>query len=373
MIPFNKPSVIGSEQEAIKEAINNGKLAGNGPFGNECSDWLEKQTGTKRALLTPSCTAALEMAALLTDVQAGDEVIMPSYTFVSTANAFALRGATIRFVDVDPATMNISPTEIKAAITANTSAIVVVHYAGISCDMDAIMSIANNYQLWVVEDAAQALMCTYKNKPLGTIGHFGTISFHETKNYVCGEGGALFINDASSVERAEILQEKGTNRKLFAKGMVDKYTWRDIGSSYLLSELNAAYLSVQLKHAKAITDRRMAIWKTYYKELQPLKDAGLVNLPTVPTDCVHNAHLFYMKTEERTALMKYLKEQGVMAVSHYEPLHSSHAGLIYGEFAGEDEYTTTESEKILRLPLYYNMEEEEVDEVIKTIFSYYQS
>src|SRR5699024_3701946 len=223
----------------------------------------------------------------------GDEGIMPSYTFVSTANAFALRGATIRFVDVDPATMNISPTEIKAAITANTSAIVVVHYAGISCDMDAIMSIANNYHLWVVEDA-------------------------------------------SSVERAEILQEKGTNRKLFAKGMVDKYTWRDIGSSYLLSELNAAYLSVQLKHAKAITDRRMAIWKTYYKELQPLKDAGLVNLPTVPTDCVHNAHLFYMKTEERTALMKYLKEQGVMAVSHYEPLHSSHAGLIYGEFAGED-------------------------------------
>src|SRR5699024_1531635 len=300
-------------QEAIKEAINNGKLAGNGPFGNECSNWLEKQTGTKRALLTPSCTAALEMAALLTDVQAGDEVIMPSYTFVSTANAFPLRGTTIR------------PTENKAAITANTSAIVVVHYAGISCDMDAIMSIANNYQLWVVEDAAQALMCTYKNKPLGTIGHFGTISFHETKNYVCGEGGALFINDASSVERAEILQEKGTNRKLFAKGVVDKYTWRDIGSSYLLSELNAAYLSVQLKHAKAITDRRMAIWTTYHKELQPLKDAGLVSLPTVPTDCVHNAHLFYIKTEERTALMKYLKEQGVMAGSHYERLHSSHA------------------------------------------------
>ncbi|HLQ94860.1 MAG TPA: dTDP-4-amino-4,6-dideoxygalactose transaminase [Pseudogracilibacillus sp.] len=373
MIPFNKPSVIGTEQNAIEEAIKNGKLAGNGPFGNQCSNWLEKQTGSERALLTPSCTAALEMAALLTDAQAGDEVIMPSYTFVSTANAFALRGAHIRFVDIDPATMNISPEKIKEAITANTAAIVVVHYAGVSCDMNAIMDIANAHQLWVVEDAAQALMCTYKNKPLGTIGHFGTISFHETKNYVCGEGGALLINDAEHVERAEILQEKGTNRKLFAKGMVDKYTWRDIGSSYLLSELNAAYLSVQLEHAKEITNRRMEIWTTYHKELQPLEDAGLVSLPTVPGDCVHNAHLFYIKTSERTQLMEYLKNNGVTAVSHYEPLHNSHAGLLYGRFSGEDTSTTEESEKLLRLPLYYNMEEEDVDEVIKTIFSYYQS
>lgn len=376
MIPFNKPCTTGKEAAAIQEAINNKQLKGNGPFEKKCSLWLEERLGCAKAMLTPSCTAALEMTALLTDVGAGDEVILPSYTFVSTANAFALRGASLRFVDVDPATMNIDPAQVAAAVTDRTKAIVVVHYAGISCDMDAIMKIAHDHNLWVIEDAAQALLSSYEGKALGTIGHFGTISFHETKNYTSGEGGALLINDASAIERAEVLQEKGTDRSQFIKGMVDKYTWRDVGSSYLLSDINAAYLSVQLTYADVINRQRLDVWKQYEEGLEPLMTAGKVMLPHVPENCAHNAHMFYIKTkdeETRSKLIAYLKENNVMAVTHYVPLHSAHAGKKYGTFAGEDVYTTTESERLLRLPIYFGIGEEDVAHVVKTIYNFYQA
>ncbi|MTW87984.1 dTDP-4-amino-4,6-dideoxygalactose transaminase [Virgibacillus dakarensis] len=373
MIPFNKPCAVGSEEMAIADAIKNSKLSGNSPFGKKCTDWLENQLGCEKALLTPSCTAALEMAAILTDISVGDEVIMPSYTFVSTANAFAIRGASIRFVDVTPETMNIDPELVEAAITERTKAIVVVHYAGVACEMDAIMDIADRYGLWVIEDAAQALMSTYNGKPLGTIGHFGTISFHETKNFTCGEGGALIINDQNAVERAEIIQEKGTNRQQFKKGMVDKYTWRDIGSSFLLSDLNAAYLSVQLEHAETITKDRKRSWQQYERGLQAVNN---LTIPFIPENCEHNAHMFFIKTKnesERDGLISYLKQYGIMAVSHYVPLHSSHAGRKYGKFIGTDHYTTTESERLLRLPLYYGLGEEAIDHVVNTIYTYYQT
>ncbi|WP_188454234.1 dTDP-4-amino-4,6-dideoxygalactose transaminase [Virgibacillus oceani] len=372
MIPFNKPCAIGVEEAAINEAISSSKLAGNGPFGKKCSDWLENRLSCERALLTPSCTAALEMTALLTEVGTGDEVIMPSYTFVSTANAFAIRGAKIRFVDVTPDTLNIDPGKIEAAITERTKAVVVVHYAGIACDMDAIMDIAYRHDLWVIEDAAQALLSTYKGKPLGSIGHFGTISFHETKNYTCGEGGALIINDSSAVERAEIIQEKGTNRSQFKKGMVDKYTWRDIGSSFLLSDLNAAYLYVQLQHADSINENRIQSWRQYE---DTLKTVDSIAIPYVPDHCKHNAHMFYIKTKdenERDQLIRFLYENNIMAVSHYVPLHTSHAGEKYGEFIGMDQYTTTESARLLRLPLYYGIGEEAIDHVVSTIQTFYQ-
>lgn len=368
MIPFNKPCHIGKETDAIKIAMENSKLSGNGPFGKKCTNWLEDYLQCKKAVLTPSCTAALEMAALLIGASAGDEIIMPSYTFVSTANAFALRGAEIRFADIEPATMNISPAAIERAITKQTKAIVVVHYAGVSCDMDAIMEIANKHNLWVIEDAAQGLMSSYKGKPLGTIGHFGTFSFHETKNYTCGEGGALIINHIDSIERAEILQEKGTNRKQFFRGMIDKYTWQDIGSSYLLSELNAAYLSVQLQNAEAITNDRLKAWEQYYDSLKGIDSIGL---PVIPDDCRHNAHMFYIKTDNSTHLIDYFKKHDIVAVTHYVPLHSSQAGRKYGKMAGKDQYTTTESKRVVRLPLYYGIGEEDVNYVVDHIQNYF--
>ncbi|WP_087972636.1 dTDP-4-amino-4,6-dideoxygalactose transaminase [Oceanobacillus rekensis] len=376
MIPFNKPCVIGTEHEAIKEAIELTKISGNGSFGKRCTLWLEERLECDKAILTPSCTAALEMTALLSEVGAGDEVIMPSYTFVSTANAFALRGASIRFVDVSPETMNIDPDKIREAVTERTKAIVVVHYAGVSCDMDAIMEIAKLYGLWVIEDAAQGLLSKYKGKPLGTIGHMGTFSFHETKNYTCGEGGALIINEPSLVERAEIIQEKGTDRSQFLKGMVDKYSWRDLGSSYLLSELNAAYLSVQLEYADKIYENRMRAWEQYRKGLQSLADTRLIAIPTIPVDCEHNAHMFYLKTRdemERSNLIQYLKKNGIMAVPHYVPLHTSAAGKKFGNFIGDDRYTTADSDRLLRLPIYYGMKEEDVEHGIKIIQQYYQA
>lgn len=376
MIPFNKPCVVGGEQAAIQEAISRGKLSGNDAFGKWCTEWLEEKLPAEKAILTPSCTAALEMTALLTEVGPGDEVIMPSYTFVSTANAFALRGAAIRFIDIDPDTMNVDPGAIEAAVTPETRAIVVVHYAGIACDMDDIMEIADAHGLWVIEDAAQGLMSTYKGKALGTIGHLGTFSFHETKNYQCGEGGALLVNDPALVERAEILQEKGTDRSQFLKGMVDKYTWRDLGSSYLLSELNAAYLSVQLEHAETINEDRLRSWSRYQEGLRPLEDEGKISLPVLPENTRHNAHMFYIKVssdKKRAELISWLKEKGVMAVTHYVPLHSAQAGEKFGSFTGVDRWTTAESEKLLRLPLYYGINQEDVEDVIRYIFNYFQA
>lgn len=373
MIPFNRPCVTGHEQKYIQEAIQKPKLSGNGPFGKKCSDWLENRLQCRRALLTPSCTAALEMTGLLIGAGEGDEIIMPSYTFVSTANAFALRGASIRFVDVQPDTMNIDPVAVEHAITKRTTAIVVVHYAGISCDMDAIMDIAKRHELWVIEDAAQALLSTYKGRPLGTIGHFGTISFHETKNYTCGEGGALLINHEDAVERAEMIQEKGTNRSQFLKGMVDKYTWRDIGSSFLLSELNAAYLYAQFQDADRINEDRLRSWNRYYRDLQALMETNEISLPHVPDGCTHNAHMFYVKTTDektRQNLIEHLKDNGIMAVSHYVPLHSSHAGEKYGRFVGKDQFTTKGSERLVRLPLFYGIGEEDSNHVVNHLYSF---
>lgn len=376
MIPFNIPCVTGKESVAIQQAITAQKLSGNGSFGKKSCTWLEKNLSCERAMLTPSCTAALEMTAILADVGPHDEVIMPSYTFVSTANAFALRGAAIRFVDIDPATMNIDPVAVEAAITDKTKAIVVVHYAGVACDMDHILQIAEEHSIFLIEDAAQGLMSTYKGKALGTIGHMGTISFHETKNYTCGEGGALLLNDPQLIERAEILQEKGTNRSQFIRGQVDKYTWRDVGSSYLLSELNAAYLSVQLDHAEEINEQRLARWENYNQGLKPLMEDGKIVLPHIPDEHVHNAHMFYIKADSeatRNELMDYLRDQEIMAVSHYVPLHSSVAGKKYGKFIGEDTYTTVESAKLLRLPLYYGFKEEDVAYVVKAIQQFFNT
>ena len=376
MIPFNKPCVIGYELEAIEQVLKKNKLSGNGRFGAKCTEWLETELPAKKALLAPSCTAALEMSALLMNLAKNDEVIMPSYTFVSTANAYALRGAYIKFVDVNPTTMNIDPEAIKKAITPQTKAIVVVHYAGIACEMDEIMAIAEDYNLWVVEDAAQALQSNYKGKPLGTIGHFGTFSFHDTKNYTSGEGGALIINHRPSIERAEIIQEKGTNRSQFVKGMVDKYTWRDLGSSYLLSELNAAYLSVQFDYADKIYNNRMKTWERYYQNLKILMKNEFIELPTVPNDVTHNAHMFYIKTKDantRAKLARFLSNSGITAVSHYVPLHSSHAGKALGEFVGEDYYTTRDSERLLRLPLYYDIKVKDVDYVVSSIKDFFDA
>lgn len=376
MILFNKPCVIGYELEAIEQVLKEDKLSGNGRFGAKCTEWLETELPAKKALLAPSCTAALEMSALLMNLAKNDEVIMPSYTFVSTANAYALRGAYIKFVDVDPTTMNIDPEAIKKAITPQTKAIVVVHYAGVACEMDEIMAIAEDHNLWVVEDAAQALQSNYKGKPLGTIGHFGTFSFHDTKNYTSGEGGALIINHRPSIERAEIIQEKGTNRSQFVKGMVDKYTWRDLGSSYLLSELNAAYLSVQFDYADKIYNNRMKTWNKYYQDLEVLMKNGFIELPFIPDDVKHNAHMFYIKTKDantRAKLAKFLSNSGITAVSHYVPLHTSHAGKNLGEFVGEDSYTTRDSERLLRLPLYYDIKVKDVDYVVSSIKDFFDA
>ena len=375
MIVFNQAPFTGKEFGYIQKAIDNKKICGDGEFTKKCSEWLEEKTGASKVLLTTSCTHALEMAALLCDIQEGDEVIMPSYTFVSTANAFVLRGAKIVFVDIRPDTMNIDETKIEDAITDKTKAIVPVHYAGVACEMDTIMDIAKRHNLMVVEDAAQGLMSTYKGKALGTIGDFGCISFHETKNYSMGEGGALYINDPKYIEDAEIIREKGTNRSKFFRGQIDKYTWVNAGSSYLPSDMNAAYLWAQLEIADEINDHRMGLWNTYYEGLKPLEDKGLIELPKVPEGCVHNAHMFYIKTkdlEERTQLINYLKENQITSVFHYIPLHSSEAGLKLGRFDGKDIYTTKESERLTRLPMNYAMTVEEAKEVVDRIIDFYK-
>lgn len=374
MINFNVPPFTGKEMEYIKQAVENQKICGDGDFTKKCNAWIENKTGTKKCLLTTSCTHATELAALLADIKEGDEVIMPSYTFVSTADAFVLRGAKAVFVDIRPDTMNIDETKIEAAITEKTKAIVPVHYAGVSCEMDTIMDIAKRHNLVVIEDAAQGIMSTYKGKALGTIGDYGCFSFHETKNYSMGEGGALLIQDESKIEDAEIMREKGTNRSKFFRGQIDKYTWVNYGSSYLPSDMNAAYLYAQLEMAEEINDARLAIWNRYYGGLKDLKEAGKIELPYVPDSCVHNAHMFYIKAkdlEERTALISFLKENGILCVFHYIPLHSAPAGLKYGEFRGEDKYTTKESERLARLPLYYGLEMEKVDYIISKVKEFY--
>lgn len=376
MIPFNKPPVVGTELDYMKTAMGSGKLCGDGDFTRKCEDWMETQFNTPKALLTPSCTASLEMAAILLDCKEGDEVIMPSYTFVSTANAFALRGAKIVFVDVRPDTMNLDETKIEAAITEKTKAIVPVHYAGVACEMDTIMAIAEKHNLFVVEDAAQGVMSTYKGKALGTIGHIGCFSFHETKNYTAGgEGGATLINDPALVERAEIIREKGTNRSQFFRGQVDKYTWRDIGSSYLMADLQAAYLYAQLEKATEINNKRLSIWQRYFDAMKPFADAGRVTLPTIPAECEQNAHMFYMKLNDvadRSAFIKHMKENDILTVFHYIPLHSSPAGEEFGMFAGEDEFTTKESERLVRLPMFYNMTDTELDTIVEAMLAYFK-
>ena len=375
MIPFNRPPVTGNELSSIEEALNQGKLSGDGPFTELCQRWFERQLGCERAFMTPSCTHALEMAALLIDVKPGDEVIMPSYTFVSTANAFVLRGARIVFVDVRPDTMNIDETLIEQAITEKTRAIVPVHYAGVGCDMDVIMELANRHGLYVIEDAAQGMMAKYHGRPLGAIGHMGTFSFHETKNYTSGgEGGLLIINDASFVKRAEIIREKGTNRSQFFRGMVDKYSWVGMGSSYLPSELQAAYLWGQLNCAEEIRENRLAIWERYHQSFEALVASGAVEGPILPEATAHNAHMYYLKVrdlEERTALIDHLKQAGVMAVFHYVPLHSTPFGQTVGRFHGEERYTIRESERLVRLPIWYGMPEEQQDLVIESLLAFF--
>ncbi len=375
MISFNIPPYTGKEIDYIKEAVASQKICGDGQFTKKCSAWMEERTGSSKVLLTTSCTHATEMAAMLSNIQPGDEVIMPSYTFVSTADAFVLRGAKAVFIDIRPDTMNIDERLIEDAITDKTKAIVPVHYAGVGCKMDKIMEIAQKHNLLVIEDAAQGVMSTYKGKALGTIGNFGCYSFHETKNYSMGEGGALLIRNKEDVEQAEIIREKGTNRSKFFRGQIDKYTWVEAGSSYLPSELNAAYLYAQLELADEINNNRLASWNRYYEGLKKLKDEGIIELPVIPEDCTHNAHMFYIKNrdlDERTEFMSYMKENGVGCVFHYIPLHSAPAGLKYGRFNGEDKYTTKESERLARLPLYYNLTEEDQEKVIDTIYKFYK-
>lgn len=374
MINFNVPPYTGKEMEYIRQCVENQKICGDGIFTHKCNEWIEERTGTTKCLLTTSCTHATELAALLADIREGDEVIMPAYTFVSTADAFVLRGAVPVFVDIRPDTMNIDETLIEAAITERTRAIVPVHYAGVACEMDTIMDIARRHNLVVIEDAAQGIMSTYKGKPLGTIGDFGCFSFHETKNYSMGEGGALLIREEKHVEDAEIIREKGTNRSKFYRGQIDKYTWVNFGSSYLPSDMNAAYLYAQLEIADEINNHRLACWNRYYENLKPLMEAGRLELPVVPEGCVHNAHMFYIKAkdiEERTALIDYLKEQGVMSVFHYIPLHTAPAGIKFARFHGEDRYTTRESERLTRLPMYYKLTLEQVDEICDKVKAFY--
>jgi len=375
MIKFNIPPFVGKEEEYIRQAVvENKKICGDGPFTKKCNNWLVNKTGTQKALLTTSCTHALEMAAILCDIKEGDEIIAPSYTFVSTVNAFVLRGAKIVFVDIRPDTMNIDENLIESAITEKTKAIIPVHYAGVACEMDKIMEIAKKYNLYVIEDAAQGVMSTYKGKQLGTIGDLGTYSFHETKNYSMGEGGALLIDNKEFVERAEIIREKGTDRSKFFRGQVDKYSWVDIGSSFLPSELNAAYLYAQLEEAEKINNDRLKSWGLYYNGLSELRDNGLIELPTIPKECEHNAHMFYIKLKdlnERTKLISFLNERGIASVFHYVPLHSAKAGIEFGRFHGEDRYTTRESERILRLPLYYGVKDAEVKTVISSIKEFF--
>lgn len=373
-IPFNKPPYIGKESEYVLDAVNKGHISGDGEYTKKCAKNLEELSGTKKALLTTSCTHATEMAALLSDIKPGDEVIMPSYTFVSTADAFVLRGATPVFVDIRPDTMNIDETLIEDAITSKTKAIVPMHYAGVGCEMDTIMDIARRHNLTVIEDAAQAIASTYKGKALGTFGDFGCYSFHETKNISMGEGGALLIQNEDLIEPAEIIREKGTNRAKFFRGQIDKYTWVNYGSSYLPSDMNAAYLWAQLENIDIIQKKRLSVWNRYREGLSELEKREYIEFGMIPDECTNNAHMFYIKVsdlETRTDLISYLKEKGIMAVFHYVPLHSAPAGRKFGRFNGEDRYTTKESERIMRLPLFYSITEEEVEYTIEMLLEYF--
>ena len=376
MINFNVPPHAPKAYEYIQECVRNQKICGDGPYTKKCNEWIERKTGTAKCLLTTSCTHATELAALLLPgIGPGDEVIMPSFTFVSTADAFVLRGAVPVFVDIRPDTMNIDEKRIEEAITERTKAIVPVHYAGVACEMDTIMDIAKRHGLAVIEDAAQGIMASYKGQALGTFGNFGCFSFHETKNYSMGEGGALLIRDSKDVEEAEIIREKGTNRSKYYRGQIDKYTWINYGSSYLPSDMNAAYLYAQLEMAEEINDARLRCWNRYYENLKPLAEAGKIDLPTVPEGCVHNAHMFYIKAadlKERTELIAYLKDKDVMSVFHYIPLHTAPAGLKFGRFHGEDRYTTRESERLARLPMYFGLTEEQVDYICDVLKRFYE-
>lgn len=375
MISFNRPPYSAMALTYMKQAIENHKICGDGEFTKRCSAWLEQNTGTAKAFLTTSCTHATEMAAMLADVGPGDEIIMPSYTFVSTADAFVLRGAKPVFVDIRPDTMNIDETLIEAAVTEKTRVIVPVHYAGVACEMDTIMEIAKRHRLCVIEDAAQGMMSTYKGKMLGTIGDYGCYSFHETKNYSMGEGGALLVRNSEDILRAEIIREKGTNRSQFFRGEVDKYSWQASGSSYLPSDMNAAYLWAQLEQAEEIDQNRLRSWNLYYELLRPLAEEGRIELPFVPEGCVHNGHMFYIKArdlEERTRLIAYLRENEIYAVFHYVPLHTAPAGKKFGEFRGEDKYTTRESERLFRLPMYYGLTEEEITYIAGKVSDFFK-
>jgi TDP-4-keto-6-deoxy-D-glucose transaminase len=375
MIPFNIPPFVGTEAQYMQDAIRSQKICGDGNFTRLCNEWITQHTDAIGALLTTSCTHALEMAAMLCDLKSGDEVIMPSYTFVSTANAFVLRGAKVVFVDIRPDTMNINEKLIEDAITPRTRAIAVVHYAGVSCEMDTIMDIAARHHLLVIEDAAQGVMASYKGHALGSIGDFGCFSFHETKNYSSGEGGALLLRTRDAMERAEIIREKGTDRSQFFRGMVDKYTWQNVGSSYLPSELCAAYLWSQLECADKINENRLATWQLYWDNLQDLAQAGLIELPTIPDGCQHNAHMFYIKAADlqtRTALIDFMKKRDILCVFHYIPLHSAPAGLKFGRFHGEDRYTTRESERLVRLPMYYNLPAQDAMRVVEALHDFYR-
>lgn len=375
MINFNVPPFTGKEFDYMREAVENQKICGDGPFTKKCSEWIEEKTGTAKCLLTTSCTHATELAALLAQIKEGDEVILPSYTFVSTADAFVLRGATAVFVDIRPDTMNIDEKLIEDAITERTKAIVPVHYAGVGCEMDTIMDIAKRHGLLVVEDAAQGIMASYKGKPLGTMGDFGCFSFHETKNFSMGEGGALLIRDERYIEKAEIYREKGTDRSKYFRGQVDKYRWQDYGSSYLPSDMNAAYLYAQLELADEITQTRMDRWNEYRELLTPLAEEGRIELPCIPGECEHNAHMFYIKTkdmEERSRLIDFLKKKEILSVFHYVPLHSAPAGIRYGRFHGEDRYTTKESERLLRLPLFYKLTADQTEYIADQVKAFYR-
>lgn len=370
MIPFNQPYMTGKELSHIAEAHANGCLAGDGPFTKKCQGWLEKHTGSRRALLTHSCTAALEMAAILADIRPGDEIIMPSFTFVSTANAFVLRGGVPVFVDVRPDTLNLDETKIEEAITPRTKAIVPVHYAGVSCEMDVIMDIARRHKLVVIEDAAHGIMSSYKGRFLGAIGHLGAHSFHETKNIISGEGGALLVNDECFAARAEIIREKGTNRSQFFRGQVDKYTWVDMGSSYLPGEVIAAFLWAQMEEAKMITHKRLVIWEQYHKVLAPLEDAGLLRRPVVPEGCQHNAHMYYIllpRGTDRQTTLAGLRRKGISSVFHYVPLHTSPAGKRYGRAHGALAVTNSISERLIRLPLWVGLTATQQESVVKTL------
>lgn len=374
MINFNRPPFTGKEFDYMKEAVSNLKICGDGPFTKKCDAWMEKRFNVKKVLLTTSGSTALDMSALLCELKPGDEVILPSFTFSSTANAFVLAGARLVFVDIRPDTMNIDETKIEAAITSRTKVICPVHYAGVACEMDTIMSIAKKYNLMVVEDAAQGVMSTYKGKALGTIGDFGCFSFHETKNYSMGEGGAILINNSNYIEKAEILREKGTNRAQFFRGQIAKYNWVDFGDSYLQSDLNAAYLWAQLEKADEINDNRLATWAAYYEAFKILENQGIIELPAVPEGCVHNAHMFYLKTkdlETRQNYIKFMKENEILCTFHYVPLHSAPAGIKFGRFNGKDIHTTSESDRLVRLPMYYNMDEKDLEKVIDKTLEFF--